>query len=399
MGTTDGSGNYSIALSTSLIEGVHQITITQTDPAGNVSPSSAALDVTIDITPPDLNAVEYYNHSGDHSHIDLGFTELIDLNNDQDIPGFTDTTPDLVLDPLGNPYSDNVIRNDRTSYKTSYTSVLGARSNIMHLTTLDDKYWTSNTLIDYTGATPAIYDIAGNAWPNQVAINSIDNSIPIIWSGMAFSPDGGLANREQIIFSTNEELDFVEGGTVTGFSTNQGGVVSGIYTSKGINNYITLTSSVDGSWNQNILVSYTPGDVLDLGGNALPTFSNEPILLKNVIIRSNNAAPNTWAKSGDKLILDFTTTSTLAVAPIVTIAGSSAVPSAGSLAPNYIYEITTNGTTPQGIVGFSIVTDEVDDGDSTNVTITTPGSQIIFDREGPTITPITIASDYLAHPY
>src|SRR5439155_526352 len=55
-GTSKGSatatgGNYSVTTS-ALTAGVHAITATATDPAGNVSAASAALSITIDTTAP-----------------------------------------------------------------------------------------------------------------------------------------------------------------------------------------------------------------------------------------------------------------------------------------------------------------------------------------------------------
>jgi hypothetical protein len=49
--TADGAGHWSIVAST-LGEGVHALTAMQTDPAGNASAASAALALTVDVTPP-----------------------------------------------------------------------------------------------------------------------------------------------------------------------------------------------------------------------------------------------------------------------------------------------------------------------------------------------------------
>lgn len=50
--TADGAGNWSLVSSVPLSEGVHGITAIAADAAGNLSPSSAALTVIIDVTPP-----------------------------------------------------------------------------------------------------------------------------------------------------------------------------------------------------------------------------------------------------------------------------------------------------------------------------------------------------------
>jgi LPXTG-motif cell wall-anchored protein len=49
-------GQYSITPTSPIAEGVHNVTVTATDPAGNTSSESASLEVTIDITPPSCNA-------------------------------------------------------------------------------------------------------------------------------------------------------------------------------------------------------------------------------------------------------------------------------------------------------------------------------------------------------
>src|SRR5262249_22458528 len=50
--TVDGSGNWSITLGAALGDGVHSLTAKATDAAGNTSPASSPLSVTIDTTPP-----------------------------------------------------------------------------------------------------------------------------------------------------------------------------------------------------------------------------------------------------------------------------------------------------------------------------------------------------------
>jgi hypothetical protein len=51
--SADESGNYSFKLSEPLSEGTYRITATATDAAGNTSPASDALEITVDITPAD----------------------------------------------------------------------------------------------------------------------------------------------------------------------------------------------------------------------------------------------------------------------------------------------------------------------------------------------------------
>src|SRR5207248_1996965 len=50
--TADATGNYTYTFTTSLTDGTHAITVTATDAAGNVSNTSAALNITVDTTKP-----------------------------------------------------------------------------------------------------------------------------------------------------------------------------------------------------------------------------------------------------------------------------------------------------------------------------------------------------------
>ncbi|WP_182629290.1 Ig-like domain-containing protein [Clostridium chromiireducens] len=52
--TADGNGNWTLIPSTGLADGNHAITATATDAAGNVSPASSAVNITIDTTAPTL---------------------------------------------------------------------------------------------------------------------------------------------------------------------------------------------------------------------------------------------------------------------------------------------------------------------------------------------------------
>src|SRR5439155_20867788 len=71
-GTATG-GSYSIAVS-ALSQGAHTITATATDAAGNVSPSSGSLTVTIDTAVPTVTAAKLANGTGTAGTADTGDT-------------------------------------------------------------------------------------------------------------------------------------------------------------------------------------------------------------------------------------------------------------------------------------------------------------------------------------
>nr|WP_184280418.1 Ig-like domain-containing protein [Serratia fonticola] len=55
----DGKGNWTFTPETPLSEGQHQLVITETDPSGNVSAPSDALNFGVDTVPPDLPAIQH----------------------------------------------------------------------------------------------------------------------------------------------------------------------------------------------------------------------------------------------------------------------------------------------------------------------------------------------------
>ena len=82
IGTNTGSSLYQITPASDLSEGVHLITATATDLAGNVSPASTGLSVTIDVTPATAStiAMDTASDSGDSSS---------DLITNDTQPGFS----------------------------------------------------------------------------------------------------------------------------------------------------------------------------------------------------------------------------------------------------------------------------------------------------------------------
>ncbi|MFB2120915.1 DUF4347 domain-containing protein [Parapedobacter sp. 2B3] len=76
----DGSGNWSYTPGTPLTEGMHNLTATATDAAGNTSAASAALEITIDTTPHAKPAVPDLAAASDTGESDTdNITNLTDL--------------------------------------------------------------------------------------------------------------------------------------------------------------------------------------------------------------------------------------------------------------------------------------------------------------------------------
>lgn len=92
-GTADGSGNWSISTS-ALSDGVHTLTATATDTAGNVSPASAGLAVTINTSPPVAPAGLDLESTSDTGSSD---TDDITSDNTPDISGTTEANATVAL--------------------------------------------------------------------------------------------------------------------------------------------------------------------------------------------------------------------------------------------------------------------------------------------------------------
>lgn len=72
--TADGSGAWSFTPSTDLADGVHAITATATDVAGNVSPASAVLTITVSTVLPELSIGDVTITEGDSGFTDVTLT-------------------------------------------------------------------------------------------------------------------------------------------------------------------------------------------------------------------------------------------------------------------------------------------------------------------------------------
>ena len=115
--------------------------------------------------------------------------------------------------------------------------------------------------------------------------------------------------------------------------------------------------------------------------------------LTSVAIESDNA--NTaYAKAGDEITLTITADEDLIAAPTVFLAGRSAtVASVGGSSTDYTASITTNSTDTQGQVAISIAFSDLSGNAGTEVTATTNGSSVIFDRAVPVLTAVTMSSN------
>ncbi|ADU70507.1 Ig-like domain repeat protein [Pantoea sp. At-9b] len=207
--TTDGDGNWSFT-TPELGDGDHSLTATATDPAGNTSPPSPAIDFTVDTAPPAAAAdLQLSNdESGTSVPIAAGGTT-------------NDTTP--VLSGTAEPGSTVTVSDGDT--------VLGST------TVGSDGSWSFTTPALDEGdhsLTTTVTDPAGNTGPvsDPVAV-TIDTTAPAVAEDLQLSndssgtavpiPSGGATNDTTPVLSGTAEagstVTITDGNTVLGTAT------------------------------------------------------------------------------------------------------------------------------------------------------------------------------------
>lgn len=95
--TADGAGNWSLTPSGPLSEAAHAITTTVTDAAGNTSAASAALSVTVDVTPPGTPSqpgLDPASDTGDADGVTSDTTPTLEGTADADVTVLVDSDRD-----------------------------------------------------------------------------------------------------------------------------------------------------------------------------------------------------------------------------------------------------------------------------------------------------------------
>lgn len=346
-----------------------------TDASNNTStsPFNSGTATTIDITPPAISGdVTFSDGGGAAETLTMTFTETINLLNNAQVllgtPGFSvSANPNATFGPAA---------------QNRYTTA----GNLVTLTSAANGGWTQATQVTYTsgGCGNIITDAAGNEMAT-VTKATTDLVPPALITGMVFFPNG--SSPETIVFQVSEELDLLEGANVIGFSSSSIGAVgvegtgTAIYSSKGVNNIITLTSAADGQWTDAELISYTQSgtsNVIDISinDNELVNIVNEAIQLRLVNITSNNANP-LLANASNNISVTFTATRPLLATPTGTIGGVAAV-----VTGTNPYTATVSAASVlDGLVSFSLV--GLETGKSTTITAVTNTSSVTVDKLAP----------------
>ncbi len=224
---SDGTWTYNLS---ALTEGAHSLTTTVTDAAGNVSPASTAIPLTVDVTPPAAAGDVTLSNGIGATIADDGATN--------------DTTP--VLTGTAEPGSTVTILDGTNQLGTAIVDSGGS--------------WTFTTPALTEGPhsiTTTVSDAAGNVSTASTAIDfTVDTTPPAVATDLQLSNDetgtavpitDGITNDTTPVLTGTAE----PGSTVT---VSDNGVELG-----------TATVATDGTW------SFTPADALAEGSHSLTT--------------------------------------------------------------------------------------------------------------------------------
>ncbi|MFY9328019.1 MAG: hypothetical protein WAO76_08385, partial [Georgfuchsia sp.] len=242
----------------------------------------------------------------------------------------------------------------------------------------------------------SVADIAGNALtglPSTGQLYTIDRTAPTI-------PTATIASN-----NTNPALAKVGDIVTLSFTTNDlNGVQTPVVTiaggaaavSGGPNSWTATRTMLAGDATG--VVAFTI-NVNDVAGNAAAqsttttngssvTFDKTPPTLTTVTISSNNA--NTaLAKVGNSVTLTFTASESVKATPTVTIAGHVVTPTpAGPTAGPYTATYVMVAGDTAGVVPFTINFTDLSGNAGTQVSTTTNGSSVTFDKTAPTVSSI-----------
>ncbi|KAJ4462436.1 putative protocadherin Fat 1/2/3 [Paratrimastix pyriformis] len=130
------------------------------------------------------------------------------------------------------------------------------------------------------------------------------------------------------------------------------------------------------------------------GDPSIVTYDRTAPSFSPVQVSSSNASP-TRAKTGDTVTLSFTASETLLTLPTVNIAGQTAavVAGAGGAGLAYTATVTLAGAESEGVLAIAIRgAADLAGNVQADVTATSDGSSVTYDRQPPTLTSISVAS-------
>ncbi|WP_374319622.1 Ig-like domain-containing protein [Aquabacterium sp.] len=286
------TGAWTWTATTALTSGEHEITVTQTDKAGNESSSSSALTIKVDTTPPatstpDLAASSDAGTSDHDNTTNVAkptFTGTVSAEEaGAKVEVFRDADGDGVIDS-GESLGTTTVGSDGSWSLTASTALTAGANNIKTIVT----------------------DKAGNVSSASAALAvTLDTTLPTV-SGTP------TVNGNTLTFTTSEALDATHLPAASTFTVKVGGTaveVSGVAVS---GSTVTLTLASEVAIGATVTLGYTDatsaddtsGVVQDTAGNDLATFTGKTV---TNLTPSDSKAPTLSSASvnGDKLTLTY----------------------------------------------------------------------------------------------
>jgi hypothetical protein len=233
----DGSGNWSITLGAALSAGVHQLTATASDSAGNTSPPSAPLSLTIDTTPPAAPTNLALDASTDSGIVGDNLTNFTRPK----IDGKAEAGSTVQLFDGGTPLLATAVANSSGNWSITLAALNDGVHNL----------------------TATATDSAGNTSSGPAALTvTIDTVSPVPPTGLTLDPgtDSGLkgdditnVNKPKIAGTAlaGSTVTLLDGSTLLGTATADGGgawsITAGTALADGVHS-LTATAT-DGAGN------------------------------------------------------------------------------------------------------------------------------------------------------
>lgn len=289
LGTTTAVGGTWSITSGTLADGTHTLTATATDAAGNVSPASAALSLTIDAAGPTVRSVsstaaDGTYKAGDVIALQVGFSEAVTVSGTPQLTLETGTT-DRVVDYVSG----------------SGTSSLTFRYTVQAGDTSADLDYLGTTAFALNGGT--IRDAAGNDASTVLAVPGTAGSLGV---GHALAVDGvapqlvaATANTNTVDLRYSKPLNAATLPAASAFTVRAGSATIAVTTVAydAAANAVLLTLGTAVSEGQAVSIGYTDPSAGD-DANALQDLAgNDAASLGEVAVA--NATPNRPATTGD----------------------------------------------------------------------------------------------------
>ncbi len=243
--TANGVGAWTFTPGTAISEGEHEFTAEASDTAGNTSPASGGLTVTIDVTPPTLDSVDLFAGTVSPTDADVVsfqavFSEDLDLTT---ISGADFVSTGTTATPTSSSVSNS-------EFEISLAG--GDMANL------------NATVTVALAASPTISDIAGNALVDTAVQGTNNNSVDVL--NDTTPPDVTIttASADPVSGVFAITIEFTE--SVTGFAVGDLTVGNGA-ASNFAGSGDTYTADVTPSSDGTVTVDVAAGVAQDAAGN------------------------------------------------------------------------------------------------------------------------------------